>query len=251
MPLPQLIAHRGYAKHYPENTLPGINAALDAGASMIEVDIQFTADGVPVLLHDATLERTTGSQGRIMDQTLAQLQPIDAGESARLGARFSGTAIPTLAALVALLQTRPGVNVFIELKEESLHYFGIAQIISTTLEQLAPILPRCVLISYDHTCVREARRLGANRIGWVLARYDEVSRQIACRLSPDYLICNQNKLPTIDIELWSGNWRWAAYEVSSLQQALALYRRGVHLVETMSVGELLAELGHVSTHGIR
>ena len=251
MPLPQLIAHRGYAKHYPENTLTGINAALDAGAKIIEVDIQFTADGVPVLFHDATLERTTGSQGRIMDQTLAQLQAIDAGESARLGTRFSDTAIPTLAALVALLQNRPGVTAFIELKEESLHYFGIAQIVRTTLEQLAPILKRCVLISYDHSSVREARRLGAKRIGWVLARYDEASRQIAGRLLPDYLICNQNKLPTTEIELWSGNWYWAVYEVTSLQQALALYRRGIHLIETMSVGELLTDLGHASTHGSR
>ena len=249
MSQPQLIAHRGYSKHYPENTLPGIIAALDAGASMIEVDIQFTADGIPVLFHDATLVRTTGAPGRIMDHTLEQLQPIHANETTRLGTRFSGTTIPTLASLVKLLLSRPGVTAFIELKEESLHHFGTRQLVSTTLGQLAPILPQCVLISYDHFSLQEARRLGANSIGWVLRHYDETARQLAHRLSPDYLICNHNKLPIAGIALWSGNWRWASYEVTSLNQALALYQRGIHLFETMSVGELLDELEQFSDDG--
>jgi len=71
MRLPELIAHRGYASRYPENTLPAIEAALKAGARHVEIDVQTSADHIPVLFHDATLERLCGVQGRIRDAELA------------------------------------------------------------------------------------------------------------------------------------------------------------------------------------
>ena len=55
MDIPELVAHRGYALHYPENTLIGIEAAIRAGARYVEVDVQLSADKVPVLFHDRTL----------------------------------------------------------------------------------------------------------------------------------------------------------------------------------------------------
>ena len=62
-PTPELIAHRGWAYRYPENTLPAIAGALGAGARYVEFDVQITADGVPVLFHDSTLDRTAGRPG--------------------------------------------------------------------------------------------------------------------------------------------------------------------------------------------
>ena len=57
----RLVAHRGYPRRYPENTLLSLLAALEAGAEFVEFDVQMTADGVPVLLHDADLRRTGGA----------------------------------------------------------------------------------------------------------------------------------------------------------------------------------------------
>ena len=58
--IPKLVAHRGYAKNYPENTFSAIEAAVHCGACYIEIDIQLTCDGVAVLLHDESLLRMTG-----------------------------------------------------------------------------------------------------------------------------------------------------------------------------------------------
>ena len=106
MEIPQLIAHRGYPRRYPENTLEGIAAAIKAGACFVEFDVQVTADGVPVLLHDVSLMRTTGTRGRIINTELEKLRDLPANEPGRFGKRYRTMTIPTLEAAVALLQTQ-------------------------------------------------------------------------------------------------------------------------------------------------
>lgn len=89
-----LVAHRGAARFAPENTLPAIEAALDRGARFIELDVRSTKDGVPVLLHDGTVDRTTNGSGAVSQLTLAELRQLDAGSW--FGEEFAGTRIPTL-----------------------------------------------------------------------------------------------------------------------------------------------------------
>ena len=85
MKIPHLIAHCGYAKHYPENTLVALEAALQAGACYIEFDVQLTADRVPVVCHDATLQRTAGLDQHLLSMTATQLASIYVNETARIG----------------------------------------------------------------------------------------------------------------------------------------------------------------------
>lgn len=77
---PLVIAHRTAMGHAPENTLLGIRQALDMRCDGVEVDVQLSADGVPVLIHDDDLQRTTNAAGLIADRTYAELQRLDAGE---------------------------------------------------------------------------------------------------------------------------------------------------------------------------
>jgi glycerophosphoryl diester phosphodiesterase len=100
----EIIAHRGFAAHFPENTLPALEGALDAGASSLEWDIQVTADGVPVLIHDDALDRTSDGRGPVHFRTSAELSRLDAGSW--LAAEFAGTRIPTLAEALACLGGR-------------------------------------------------------------------------------------------------------------------------------------------------
>ncbi|MEE8384753.1 MAG: glycerophosphodiester phosphodiesterase [Dehalococcoidia bacterium] len=76
---PLVISHAACAGHAPENTLAGIRAALEMGADAIEMDVQATADGVPVLMHDLTVDRTTNGSGDLASLTLEQLQALNAG----------------------------------------------------------------------------------------------------------------------------------------------------------------------------
>ena len=91
---PRLIGHRGAAALAPENTLASIRAAAESGVSWVEVDAKLSRDRVPMLMHDATLERTTTAQGPVADLTAAELGRLDAGS--RFAPRFAGEPVPSL-----------------------------------------------------------------------------------------------------------------------------------------------------------
>jgi glycerophosphoryl diester phosphodiesterase len=239
MEIPQLIAHRGYPRRYPENTLEGIAAAIKAGACFVEFDVQFTADGVPVLLHDVSLMRTTGTRGRIVNTELEKLAGLPANEPERFGKRYRTFTIPTLAAAVDLLRQDPRVTSFVELKEESLEKHGREVAVKTLLSVLAPIQSRTVVISYDILSLRTARAMGAKRIGWVMKAWNQDALARATELVPDFLICNYTKLPKAPAPLWHGPWKWVFYEVTQVKLALQLAARGAALIETMAIGEML------------
>src|SRR5581483_5833785 len=78
-PRPRLFGHRGAAEVAPENTLASFGAALEAGATHLELDVHGTADGHVVVLHDPTLDRTTDGSGPVKARTLEALRELDAG----------------------------------------------------------------------------------------------------------------------------------------------------------------------------
>lgn len=93
-PYPRTLAHRGGGKLAPENTLPAFDAGYAHGYRAAEFDAVLAADGVPVLLHDETLDRTTSGRGRVDALTAAKLAQLDAG--AWFDPRYAGTPVPTL-----------------------------------------------------------------------------------------------------------------------------------------------------------
>jgi glycerophosphoryl diester phosphodiesterase len=108
-----VIGHRGAAACAPENTLAGLRKSRELGALWVEFDVMLTQDGVPVLIHDETLERTTSGRGRVKDHTLAEIKALDAG--AWFAPAFTGEPVPTLAEAVRLLlQLGLGANVEIK-----------------------------------------------------------------------------------------------------------------------------------------
>ena len=87
-------AHRGDQKNAPENTLPALRLAVEKGAHQIEFDVQLSKDGAMVIMHDATVDRTTDGTGKVSDLTFEQLRALDAGSW--FGPEFAGLRIPTL-----------------------------------------------------------------------------------------------------------------------------------------------------------
>jgi len=112
---PLLIAHRGLSARYPENTMAAFRAAVGAGAAMLELDVGLSSDDRVVVLHDATLERTTNGTGWLADFPLAHLRKLDAGSW--FAPRFAGEKLPTLAEVLDLVRGRCAVN--IEIKAEA------------------------------------------------------------------------------------------------------------------------------------
>lgn len=100
MRYPRIIAHRGGGALAPENTLTGLRLAARLGCHGVEFDVMLSADGVPILMHDETLERTTDGCGPVAQERFATLRELDAG--IRHGAAFRGERIPTLDEALAL-----------------------------------------------------------------------------------------------------------------------------------------------------
>ncbi len=109
---PVIIAHRGYRKRFPENTLAAIAAAFDSGAQMVELDVTLTKDRRVLVLHDDTLGRTTDGRGRACDFTLEELKRLDAGSW--FAPRFAGERLPTLEEVLDLCAARGAVNIEIK-----------------------------------------------------------------------------------------------------------------------------------------
>lgn len=238
---PPLVAHRGNALEFPENTLPAFESALQLGVQHVELDVQLSQDRVPMVLHDATLERTCGLPGSVWDRTAAQLRRIEAAERARLGPAHAGVLLPDLASALGLMHSWPDAQLFVEIKSESIEHFGLRTVLDAVLGTLAGQPGRWIVISFDHEAVKLARALSDLPVGWVLTRYDAESAARARSLAPDYLFCNWQKFPAHEA-LWAGPWRWCSYEVRDAGRARSLLARGVDLIETMAVRALGAAL---------
>ena len=110
-----VIGHRGARAYYPENTLPSFRGAVEKGAEMIELDVQLSRDGYPVVFHDTDLKRCTDGRGRVADHTLEELKKLDAGSW--FAHRFAGTRIPTLREVLEFAVGKIALN--IEIKTEA------------------------------------------------------------------------------------------------------------------------------------
>jgi glycerophosphoryl diester phosphodiesterase len=139
---PLVIAHRGASAEKPENTLAAFHRALALGVAGLELDVQVTRDGVPVVFHDATLRRLTGVPGRPATLTWRELKKL----------RVHGTEpIPRLAAVLALVRHRAVVQ--IELKRG----VKVAPVIRAI--RRARAAGWVILASFETGLVRSARRL--------------------------------------------------------------------------------------------
>jgi glycerophosphoryl diester phosphodiesterase len=244
-PLIHLVAHRGNARDFPENTLPAFESALDLGLRFLELDVQLSADGVPVVIHDPRLERTANVPGTVFDMRAREIRLIDACEPDRFGERFRGTRVPLLRDVLDLIEARPDVTVFVEIKKESLTRFGHDQVVGRVLETIKPAAAQCVVISFDLAAIFRARQVGGAAIGWVLDDYDVHSRLKYEALQPEYLFCDHEALPATGA-LWRGPWRWVIYEVETPALARSLAERGAPYIETMAVASMSEALRSLS-----
>lgn len=112
--LPQrgICAHRGASATHPENTLPAFEEAIRLGAQMIEFDVWLSKDGMPVVMHDATVDRTTGGKGKLRDLTLDEIKQLDAGRWK--SPKFAGERVPTLAETLAIMPDNIWLNVHLK-----------------------------------------------------------------------------------------------------------------------------------------
>lgn len=151
-----VMAHRGSSLKAPENSLSAIRLAMEEGADMVEIDVQETADGVVVLLHDSDLARIAGVRRGIHEMTLAEIRELDAGSW--FSEDFAGERIPTLREALELGWPTVGFNV--ELKYAG-HDRELAASVIRILDESG--CTECVISSLNQGAVEEVRRLAPDR----------------------------------------------------------------------------------------
>lgn len=159
---PLVIAHRGDSRNAPENTLSALQAAMDAGADGVEFDVRLARDGVPVVIHDATLKRTAGRSVSVGSLTSAELINVDVGSwfnarhPGRARAQFADERVPTLVQTLRLLRPFAG-SIYIELKCGRANHPELVHAVSDVLRS-SPLLPRIIIKSFRLAAVSEVRR---------------------------------------------------------------------------------------------
>lgn len=139
----KILGHRGARHEVPENTLLGVETAIAAGASAVEIDVRLTADGRLAVIHDETVDRTTNGQGPVVEFSLKALQTLDAGE---------GEQVPSLEQLLERVGERLE-RVFVELKAPGCE----AEVVRVLAA--APNGARCTVISFEHEWLGALHRL--------------------------------------------------------------------------------------------
>jgi len=156
--MPLIVAHRGYSKIAPENTLAAYEAAIKAGAPAAECDVCVTSDGHVVLSHDATIDRCTDGTGSISQMTLAQVQSVDAG--AWKDDAYAGQTIPTLRQALELTEGR--LHLIVEVKQA-----GAARQVAEVIGQMQAI-DECTIISFNLDTCGQMRRVEPRlAVGWL------------------------------------------------------------------------------------
>lgn len=171
----EIVAHRGFSAMAPENTLVAFSAALEEGADSIEFDLQISSDGVPVIFHDATLDRITGTSGTIREKTISELKQLNAG--AWFAEQYAGESIPTLAEAL-----------FIFKQVEKYLYFDVkphAEWLEEEIDNLGKVLVqedlahKSIITSFNENFLQRFRlKFPDIRLGYFLTDFSDFEQQL-------------------------------------------------------------------------
>jgi glycerophosphoryl diester phosphodiesterase len=145
---PLLIGHRGASAHAPENTMRAFQLAMAQHADGIEIDVKRCASGEVVVMHDATVDRTTNATGDVSKLTLAELRAIDAGDGER---------VPTLDDVLALVASHPTFLINIEITNYTTPGDGLGPAVAECVTR-SGVAERVLFSSFNHLLMRDMSR---------------------------------------------------------------------------------------------
>ena len=233
---PIFIAHRGYAFAYPENTLIAIEAAREAGAQFVEVDIQLSSDHIPVLFHDRNLQRLCQQDGAIHNYTFSQLEEFNVSYSEKFANQYLENKITSLQEFITYLKTHPELNAFIELKRAMIDEFGEEKVLDILLPMFEGMKKQISFISYNPKILKTIHNNSNYSTGIVVDEWKDYDK--STDWDPEWLFCSADGLPENNIEL-EIKAKIAVFEVGNIGLAKHLLAKGINHLETFRVKEML------------
>ncbi|MDZ7780188.1 MAG: glycerophosphodiester phosphodiesterase [Gemmatimonadota bacterium] len=236
----EIIAHRGFSARAPENTLAALSAAIEAGADAVEFDLQVTRDGVPVLFHDDSLDRTTDGTGTLADRSMDELRTLDAGSW--FDPSFAGEPVPALAEALALLEAWPG-RIYPELKDPT-PLEHVDRIVAEVVSQ--DLLERTVFITMDWSLLERVReRAPKAGIGYIVRRASQTEEALVRAAGDPLALLDFDKAVALRDRDATGRARalgipMAAWTVDDPDDATRLVDAGVERITTNRVDRMVA-----------
>ncbi|THF79936.1 glycerophosphodiester phosphodiesterase [Cohnella fermenti] len=171
------VAHRGWSGGAPENTLAAFRLALaEPAVRGVEMDVHLSKDGIPVVIHDEKLKRTTNGRGRVQDYTADELGRLDAGSW--FHPSFAGESVPTLEEVLRLLGGKLKLNV--ELKEGTRRVELLAFKVAELVRRLG-LEADTTITSFERSILETSKRVAPElRIGWITKK--RLNRKLIMRL---------------------------------------------------------------------
>lgn len=233
---PVFIAHRGYAAAYPENTLVALEAARQAGAKFIEVDIQLTSDHIPVLFHDMDLQRLCQVNGAIHDYSFSQLEKFNVTDFEKFGNKYADNKITSLSDFIEYLKKHVDLIAFIELKRSMISAFGERKVLDALLPLFEGMSEQIIFISYEQNILKNIHNSSDYKTGVVVNDWQSYNKNSDWQ--PEWLFCAVAGLPLDDTELDIKS-RIAVFEVGKVELAKQLLEKGICYLETFCIKEML------------
>ncbi|MEA3345532.1 MAG: glycerophosphodiester phosphodiesterase [Chloroflexota bacterium] len=229
-----IFAHRGASYRAPENTLSAFRLARDMGADGIELDVQLSRDGVPVVIHDATVDRTTDGSGTVADLTLAELKRLDAGSW--FSSEFAGERIPTLNEVFSVRRTDgtavgQDLSLNLELKVVETEAVGLEEAVGSLIARCG-MEDRVLISSFSPLALQRMRRVnyhlplaliyGLSLPQAELERWVQELQPLAA-LHPEHRLVDEAHLAWA----WERNCRVNVWTVDELEETQRLLTLGV------------------------
>lgn len=241
--MPRIIAHRGASGSAPENTRAAIQMASDQGARWIEIDVNISKDGVPVLFHDDGLDRCSDGHGLVIEHNLDALRSLDCGSW--FSGEFSGEKILTLDECLQLA-SECGLGINLEIKPCSGWELPTTESIAQLLNAKKQ-LPPMVVSSFSHIAMQHAATLLpqiSRSCLYLVAPPDW--QQLTKEVAADNIHLHANTLLSREqVEAFKTQGLGVyCYTVNTSDAAKVLFAKGVDGVFTNYPGTLLRELGN-------
>jgi glycerophosphoryl diester phosphodiesterase len=245
VPTPLVIAHRGDSAHRPENTLASFASALEIGAAYAEFDVHLTRDGEVVVIHDATLDRTTNGQGAVANLTLAEIRSFSAGYPARFGSTYAGERVPTLGEVLGLLRDR--ALAMIEIKPAAVTDDAEGGIEAHVVEEVrkARMEKEVALISFERRALVRCRTLAPEMLRGHLFERGQAGEMLAgAREVGSELIMPEKRLLSDDLRdrAREAGMKVATWVVDDVEEMRRLMRFELYGVGSNRPGEMLEAL---------
>jgi glycerophosphoryl diester phosphodiesterase len=193
---PMVVAHRGFSGKAPENTMAAFTMALQAGVSMIELDVQVSKDNRVVVIHDPTVDRTTDGQGKVSELTVVELKKLDAGSW--FDRKYSGEKIPTLEEALELIAPKVWVN--IELKSTRILRKADTRIADATVSVVREkgLLNRVLFSSFNHKLMKYLKKREPNAHTGVIfhpvLHFGRMPSALALPAGAEVFVCSKREI---------------------------------------------------------